>query len=232
MRAGFLFPGGGMERKAMWQKFLEGFTNPFADPKTLTVLIILVGLLLLTLLFFALRKLKLGVRTLVVASLTIAIAYILSYMKFYRMPFGGSITPASMLPILLFAWYYGTLPGMAVGLVFGLLQMTTDLYVVHPVQLFMDYMLAYAALGLAGLFKKNLSVGIIVAGLTRAVVHILSGVVFFASDAPQGQSPWIYSILYNMTYLGPDIIICLLVANIPQFKSAVQRAFQGRPVTA
>jgi len=94
----------------------------------------------------------------------------------------------------------------------------------------MDYMLAYAALGLAGMFKKNLNIGIIVAGLARAMVHILSGVVFFASDAPQGQSPFIYSIIYNMTYLGPDIIICLAIANIPQFKSAVARVF-SKPVT-
>lgn len=216
----------------MLKEFLDGFRNPFADPQTLTVLIIFVGLVLLTLLFFALRKLKLGLRTMVAASLILAISYILSYIKFYHMPFGGSITPASMLPILLFAWCYGAIPGLAAGTAYGLLQMTQDLYVVHPVQLFMDYILAFAALGLAGLFKKNLYAGIVVGGLARVAVHILSGVVFFAADAPQGQNPWIYSTIYNMSYLGPEIVICLAVSAIPQFKTAVVRAFKGNPATA
>jgi thiamine transporter len=216
----------------MWQKFLEGFQNPFTGSQTLTVLIIFGGLILLTLLFFALRKLKLGVRTLVVASLILALSYILSYMKFYQMPYGGSITPASMLPILLFAWHYGTLPGLAIGFAYGLLQMTQDFYVVHPAQLFLDYILAFAALGLAGFFKKHLFTAIIVGGLARTVMHFLSGVVFFAEYAPDGQSPLLYSFLYQITYLGPEIIICLVIACIPQFRSAIKRAFEGRPVTA
>jgi thiamine transporter len=222
-----------MERKAMLQKFLDGFKNPFFDPQqTQTVLIIFAGLVLLTLLLFALRKLKLGLRTMVAASLILAISYILSFIKFYEMPFGGTITPASMLPVMLFAWCYGVIPGLAVGTVYGLLQMTQDLYVVHPVQLFMDYILAFAALGLAGLIKNNLYAGIVAGGLARAVVHILSGVVFFAEYTPQGQNPWIYSIIYNMTYLGPEIVICLAISAIPQFRTAVVRAFKGNPATA
>ena len=210
----------------MFQNFLNLFTNPFADPATRWTVAITVGsILLIAALLWSLRRLKLDTKTLVVASLTIAIAFVLSYLKFFSMPQSGSITPGSMLPIMMFAWFYGTLPGIAVGLAFGLLQLLLGATVVHPIQFFMDYMLAFMVLGFAGLFKKSLNLGIIITGLARTAVHIISGFVFFAAYAGD-QNPIIYSILYNATYLLPEIIICLIIYNIPSFKSNINKLYK------
>ncbi len=213
------------------QKFFEGFTNPFSDPQSLiTALIIAGGLALLAVVLLALRKLKLDTRTLVIASLCIAISFILSYIRFYRMPYGGSVTPGSMLPIMLFAWYFGPIPGLAVGFVYGLLQFAQDGFnfsygVMEPV---LDYFLAFGVLGLTGLFKKRLSLGIIVTGLLRYIMHVVAGIIFFYMYA-ENQPVLVYSLLYNI-FILPEIAICLLIANIPPFKAALTQVF-GRRAT-
>jgi thiamine transporter len=220
-----------MERNAMFQKFLEGFTNPFANPVALTTILIVSCLVLLTVLFLILRKVKLDTRTLVVASMCVTIAFVLSYIRFFTMPQGGSITPGSMLPILLFAWYFGPIPGIAVGIVYGVLQFLQDgasfsYGLMEPV---LDYILAFGILGLAGVFKKHLNIGIVVAVMLRYAFHVVSGVLFFSMYA-KDQPVWAYSSVYN-SFMLPELVICLLIANIPQFKSAVKQAFGGRPAT-
>lgn len=210
------------------QEFLNGFTNPFAKPETLTIaLIIAGGLILATLLLIVLRKLKLNTRTLVTASMCITIAFILSYIRFFTMPQGGSITPASMLPIMLFAWYFGPIPGLAVGIVYGVLQFIQDGFsftygLMEPI---FDYILAFGVLGLVGLFKKHLIVGIIVAVALRYVLHVVSGMIFFYMYADEGQSVLAYSSIYN-SFVLVELAICLAIANIPQFKSAIARIFK------
>lgn len=216
----------------MFQKFLEGFTNPFADPIASTTLLIVGGLILLTVLFLILRKLKMDTRMLVIASMCISIAFVLSYVRFFKMPQGGSVTPGSMLPIFLFAWYFGPIPGLAVGIVYGVLQFLQDSAsfsygIMEPV---LDYILAFGALALAGVFKKHLNIGILLASLLRYAIHVVSGVLFFSMYA-KDQPVWVYSSLYN-SFMLPELLICLAIANIPQFKSAVRRAFGGKPVTA
>jgi thiamine transporter len=220
-----------MERKAMFQKFLEGFQNPFSDPIASTTLIILGGLILLTALFLILRKVKLDTRTLVIASMCVTIAFVLSYIRFFTMPQGGSVTPGSMLPILLFAWYFGPVPGLAVGIVYGVLQFLQDgasfsYGLMEPV---FDYLLAFGILGLAGLFKKHLNVGIIVAVFLRYAIHVVSGVLFFSMYA-KDQPVWIYSSVYN-SFMLPELLICLVIVNVPQLKSAVRRSFTGKQAT-
>lgn len=213
----------------MLQKFLEGFQNPFTDPQSLTTaLIIAAGLILLTGGFLVLRRLKLDTRTLVIASMCVTIAFILSYIKFFTMPQGGSVTPASMLPILLFAWYYGPVPGLAAGLVYGVLQFLQDgasfgYGLMEPV---FDYLLAFGVLGLAGVFKKHMNAGIVVMVALRYAIHVLSGVLFFYMYA-KDQPVLVYSALYN-SFILPELIICLVVANIPQFKKAIAGIFKGR----
>jgi thiamine transporter len=224
-----------MERKAM-QKFLDDFlkrfTNPFSDPIATTTLIILGGLILLTVLFLILRKVKMDTRTLVIASMCVTIAFVLSYIRFFSMPQSGSVTPGSMLPILLFAWVFGPIPGIAVGVVYGVLQFMQDgmnfsYGIMEPV---LDYLLAFGVLGLAGLFKKHLNMGIIIACSLRYIMHVVSGIIFFYMYAGEGQPVLVYSLLYNL-FMVPELAICLLIVNIPQFKSAVTRAFKGNPAT-
>ena len=162
-------------------------------------------------------------RMLANAALVIALSFILSYIRLYKMPQGGSITLASMLPIFLFAYAYGVGPGMLVGAAYGLLQFIQDAYFVHPVELLLDYPLAFAMLGLAGLATKfndqwGVIPGIVLGTFGRFVCAFLSGVIFFGMYAPEGQNVLVYSAVYNGFYLIPEAIICIVLAMIPQIR--------------
>lgn len=162
-------------------------------------------------------------RMLANAALVIALSFILSYIRLYKMPQGGSITLASMLPIFMFAYAYGCAPGMLVGMAYGVLQFIQDAYFVHPVELLLDYPLAYAMLGLAGLAGRfsdqwGIIPGIVLGTFGRFVCAFLSGVIFFGMYAPEGQNVLVYSAVYNGFYLIPEAVICLVIASIPQIR--------------
>ena len=138
----------------------------------------------------------------------IALAFGLSYVKLYELPMGGTITLLSILPICLYSYMFGTKRGIAMGLIYGILQIIQGAYFVHPVQLLLDYPLPFAALGIAGCLRGRFAkvkkgaiieivLGMIIALVARYICHILSGVVFFADYAPEGMSPWAYSMAYN-----------------------------------
>lgn len=153
---------------------------------------------------------KINTRILVEASLSVALAVTLSYVKIFRMPQGGSITLENV-PLLLFSLRYGVKFGLVTGAVAGLLQLMLGGYVAHPAQAFLDYPLAFAVLGLAGLFKDHLWIGITLGTVARLVCHVASGVLFFASYAPVGQSPFIYSLIYNGGYMVPNMVLSILM---------------------
>lgn len=162
-------------------------------------------------------------RMLANASLCIALAFILSYVRLYKLPQGGSITLASMLPIFLFAYAYGVTPGMLVGMAYGFLQFIQDAYFVHPVELVLDYPLAFAMLGLAGIAtrlsdKWGIIPGIVLGTFGRFVCAFVAGVIFFGMYAPEGQNVLVYSVIYNGLYLVPEAIICIVLAMIPQIR--------------
>ena len=175
-------------------------------------------------LFFVTRNSKKWTtRMLANAALCIALAFVLSYIRLYKLPQGGSITLASMLPIFLFAYAYGVAPGMLVGAAYGILQFIQDAYFVHPVELLLDYPLAFALLGLAGLASRfsdkwGMIPGIILGTFGRFVCAVLSGVIFFGMYAPEGQSVLVYSAVYNGFYLIPEAIICIVLAMVPQIR--------------
>ena len=129
---------------------------------------------------------------------------------------------------MLYAWAFGPVAGIAAGIVYGLLQLLQDFYVVHWAQLLLDYVFAFGVLGIVGLFRKQLLIGIGVAGLLRFVMHVISGMVFFGSYAPEGQSALVYSLVYNATVVLPDLAICLVIAAIPSVRTAITRLY--RPV--
>ena len=112
---------------------------------------------------------KLTTRMLVQGALCIALAFVLSYIKLFSMPMGGSITLFSMLPIFVFAWMYGPAAGLLAGFAYSLLQVVQGAYVVHPVQFVLDYFLSFTVLGLAGFFPKSLALG---AGKTKRIIDI------------------------------------------------------------
>ncbi len=153
----------------------------------------------------------------------IALSVLLSYIIIYQAPNGGSVSAGSMIPIMLFAIRWGLVPGMTVGAIYGILDFLLKPYFFHPIQVLLDYPIAYGLLGLAGvayiLNNKNensyisLSLGVILAILGRLIAHVLSGVVFF-SEYAGSQNAWLYSIIYNATYLIPELIISLVILLI------------------
>lgn len=155
-------------------------------------------------------------RVLTEAALAIALAFVLGLIKVFQMPFGGSIS-LEMIPLILLALRQGWKVGIVAGAAYGLLDLAIDPYVVHPVQFILDYPLAFGALGLAGLFKPTVRgavFGATVAVLARFACHFLSGVVFFASFAPEGWNPYLYSVAYNAAYLAPSLGIALVVTVV------------------
>ncbi len=146
-------------------------------------------------------------RILAEVSVTVALSLVLNYIKVFQLPYGGSITLGSMVPVLLISYRHGPKVGVFTGAVFGVAQMALDGYVYNPVGMALDYPIAFGCLGLAGFFKKQPLLGVPVALTGRFLSHFVSGVVFFGMYAPEGMSPVIYSAIYNGSYMLPEIVI-------------------------
>jgi len=153
-------------------------------------------------------------RILVEGALMVALGLVLSFVKVYTLPNGGSITLGSMIPVLIFSLRYGAPAGFLAGVAHGLLQLIVEPYFVHPAQVILDYPLAFGLLGLAGLLQTRPLAGVALGIAGRFVSHYLSGVIFFAQYAPEGMSPFLYSALYNGSYLLPEMIISALVVAL------------------
>ncbi|MGE5652710.1 MAG: energy-coupled thiamine transporter ThiT, partial [Bacillota bacterium] len=141
-----------------------------------------------------------------------AIAWVLSLYRVGKMPQGGSVS-LEMLPIYICALRWGAGPGVASGTILGLLSLM-DATIVHPAQMLLDYPLAFGAIGLAGFFRDKPLVGMVGGGLARWFMHVVSGVIFFGSYAPEGSSVVGYSMVYNITYILPEIILAILIAPL------------------
>lgn len=154
-------------------------------------------------------------RWLVEAGIMIALAQALSYVVLFELPTGGSVTAGSMVPILIFSIRWGYRKGLLVGVAYGILQfLLGKKYSFHIVSIFCDYLFAFGFLGFAGLWQGSMLKSILgsVTGIFgRFVCHVISGVVVFASYAPEGVPPLRYSIYYNMGYLLPEMVICVII---------------------
>jgi thiamine transporter len=154
----------------------------------------------------------------------VALATALSLIVVYTLPQGGSITAASMVPILWLALRRGPKVGVAAGVLYGLIQLALLPYVVDPVQLLLDYPLAFGVLGLAGLFKKYPVAGAAVGISGRFVMHFVAGVIYWAPIEAPTLNPFVYSVVYNGSYLVPELVISGFVLYLLQ-KSKVLRAY-------
>ncbi len=157
---------------------------------------------------------KMSTRILVEAGVFIALAQILSFIK-YEMPYGGSVTLGSMIPIIIFAIRWGTKRGILVGLVYGFLQFALGTkFSYHPLGIFLDYIFAFGCLGFAGIFKKNMFSIIsstALAMLGRFAFHFLSGIILWYTFAPEGMNIYLYSLIYNGQYMLPEFIISTVI---------------------
>jgi thiamine transporter len=154
---------------------------------------------------------RLSVRLIAEMGLTLALGIVLHMIVLYQMPQGGRITLGSLVPIFLISLRRGYKTGMITGAIFGILIYFIEPFFVHPIQFILDYPLAFSLLGLSGLFPNIPILGIVVGTLGRLTSHIISGVVYFASYAPKGMNPWIYSITYNVSVIVPDAILALIL---------------------
>lgn len=168
---------------------------------------------------------RIPTRVLVQGALCLSVAFVLSYIKLFSLPMGGSVTLFSMLPVVLFGYLYGPAYGFTAALAFSLLQLIQDPYIIHPVQYALDYLLAFTALGLGSLFPKSLPLGVAVSGFARLVCSVISGVVFFseyAAEAGYSSALW-YSIAYNGSTIGVETVLCVIAAALPVVARATER---------
>ena len=178
------------------------------------------------------EKKKMGTRQLVFCAMAMALAFITSYLKLFNMPWGGSVTLCSMLFIVLVANWYGPKTGVLVGLAYGILQFIQEPYVLSFFQVCCDYILAFAALGIAGFFAKSkhgLLKGYIAAVIARGAFHALGGYLYWMDYMPDNfpkALTSVYPIVYNYSYLVAEGIITVIIISIPAVSKALNRVKQ------
>jgi thiamine transporter len=135
---------------------------------------------------------------------------------------GGSLSIA-MVPIFMMSFRWNWKGGILTGLLVGTIQllMANSSYFVNPVQVILDYTLAYGLVGISGIYAKKvmnsenstyyITIGIIIGGLLRTISHIISGWAYFGLYAPEGFNAMGWSIIYNSSYMLPSLILCLVV---------------------
>lgn len=157
--------------------------------------------------------LKISIKLLTEIAMLVALSAILGMIVLYRPPQGGTVT-AAMLPIIVLALRRGTVIGVIGGVLAGTLQMALDPFFVHPLQVLLDYQIAWGAIGLAGLIPKLPLYSALLGIIVRFLAHSTSGFIFFAQFAPEGSQVGfplvVYVALYNATYLVPSAIIIIV----------------------
>ena len=178
------------------------------------------------------EKKRMGTKQLVFCAMAMALAFITSYIKIFNMPWGGSVTLCSMLFIVLVGNWYGPKTGVLVGLVYGILQFIQEPYVLSFFQVCCDYILAFAALGVAGFFAKSkngLIKGYIAAVIARGAFHALGGYLYWMDYMPDNfpkALTSVYPIVYNYSYLVAEGIITVIIISIPAVSKALNRVKQ------
>lgn len=171
-------------------------------------------------------------KSIVYAAVTIAMSFALSYIRFLQLPQGGSITLASLLPLMVYSYMFGIRKGLLAGIIYGFLQFIQAPWFYHPVQFLLDYPIAFGAIGLAGILherkiledKKVLQFALsaIFVSVLRYFSHVISGIFVFGSSDPN-YTAVAWSFLYN-SFTFADIAICI-VAGCTLFASKSFNAF-------
>ncbi len=176
------------------------------------------------------KEKKVTTKQLVFAAMAIALATIISaVVKLPSLPNGGSVTLFSMLLVTLVGYWYGPAVGIAAAVSYGILQFITGPYVVHPLQVVLDYPLAFGALGISGFFrnKKNgLLKGYLAGVAGRLFFASLSGIIFYTVyvDSLRENMVAIWAgIVYNMTYIVPEAVMTVILISVPAVKNALAK---------
>ena len=166
---------------------------------------------------------KQQLRALCEGAIMVALAQVLSFLKLWELPQGGSVT-VGMLPIFLYCARWGFTPGMLVSTAYAVLQLALDGAFAWSWQSIVgDYLLAFAVLGLAGLFsrrKLGFFYGAVLGGVARFCVHWVVGATIWAEFMPERffgmtmTSPWLYSALYNGSFMALDMVLVLALGAV------------------
>jgi len=171
---------------------------------------------------FFFKRSNISLKTLTYTGLALSIAFMLSYLRLFPMPQGGSVSPLSMFFVSIIGFWFGPAIGLVSGISFGLLQVVQGAWVIHPIQFLLDYPLAFGMLGLSGFFYKmkgGLYIGFIVACLGRFAMATLSGWIYWIGlDTP--GSLWA-SMVYNGSYIFTEMGITLVIILIPAVRHAL-----------
>jgi Predicted membrane protein len=185
--------------------------------------VVLIGILIAAPLLFGKKNNEGDTRALAYAAVSIALSFALSYLRLFSLPQGGSITFASLLPLIVYSFMFGARRGAIAGFVYGILQAIQDPWIIHPLQFLLDYPIAFGMIGLAGIFKEiklfenkplvQFLLGGIAASILRYASHVISGTFafgFYAEEA--GYSAVAWGFLYN-SFVFADIAIALVAGT-------------------
>lgn len=184
---------------------------------------VLLAIIIFTALFFGKKDYAQNhTKSIVYAAVCIAMSFALSYIRFLQLPQGGSITFASLVPLMIYSYLFGIRKGLIAGIIYGFLQFIQAPWFYHPVQFLLDYPIAFGAIGLSGIFhekemfkdKKILQfiLGAIFCVILRYFAHVLSGIFVFGSGDPENYSAVAWSFLYN-AFSFADMAICIVAGG-------------------
>lgn len=162
------------------------------------------------------------------SAIMLALSTVLSMITFFQLPAGGSVTPFSMLPVLIIAYRYGVKWGLGVGMVYGLIQMMLGLnnlsYATNALAgvciILFDYLVAFGVMGFGGLFRKmknqavGFSIGVVVACVLRFICHFLTGITVWADYTGGIWNTIVFSLSYNGSYMLPELVITVAVGAV------------------
>ena len=203
----------------------ENWEYHLTTPGYVVLVILMVAALVIPIVLSRKNSKKMSAKQLTFCAVAMALALVTSFIKVASLPMGGSITLFSMFFMCFIGYLYGPKIGIMTGVAYGILQLIIEPYIYAPLQVLLDYPLAFGALGLSGFFSKKkfgLTTGVIVGILGRYICHVVSGYVFFASYAPEGMNPMIYTLGYNATYIVPELIATVIVVSLPPVMKALK----------
>ena len=205
---------------------MENFGKFFSSTAGKTTLILLISFAFLFFVFYFRKDEKIfSTKALTYSAILLALGISANQIKFFSLPQGGSVTLFSMIFIVFIGYMFGLRVGLIAGITFGLLNLLIKPEVYTPVQAIIDYILAFGALGLSGIFadkKDKLIFAYLVSIIGRFVFAVFSGYVFFGSYAPEGWNPLLYSFWYNFSYIGTEAVITVLLLSIPVVKNTLE----------
>ncbi|MCI9518759.1 MAG: hypothetical protein HFK08_05805 [Clostridia bacterium] len=223
------------------KEYWEGILIPWWQILLLIVLSVTLIITIIAVISAVLKrrgeKSRVSTKDITYGAICVAASFALSYIRIFKLPYGGSITLASVLPMLIYCYYFGFRKSLVVSAVFMLLQLIQEPYIVSPWSALLDYFVPYLSLSLAGLFcfkrKKydekitagkppitchlGFFIGTVIYFAVRYFSHTLAGVLFWAQDIDfliwsgnlAGAAAWGYSATYNIIFLLPDTLIAV-----------------------